>query len=94
MTVGMHCIVSGRVQGVTYRAATQRRARELGLAGWVRNLADGSVELCAFGAADGLAELREWLWVGSPSARVAAVVCKAAAPAEAAGIAGDFEVRR
>ena len=42
----VHLIVRGRVQGVFFRAATQREARRLGLTGWVRNRPDGSVEIC------------------------------------------------
>lgn len=91
---GMHCIVIGRVQGVFYRAATQRKARELALAGWVRNLDDGSVELCAWGEAEALAELRAWLWIGPPAAQVSAVVCKAVAADDIPDISGGFEVRR
>lgn len=94
MAEGIHCIVSGRVQGVSYRAATQRRAKELCLSGWVRNLADGSVELRAYGAPAALAELRQWLWTGPPQARVAAVVCNAiVATNDAANTSASFEVR-
>lgn len=56
-----------------YRAATQETARRLGLTGWVRNLADGSVELVACGDAEKLKELEQWLWQGPPRARVAQV---------------------
>lgn len=44
---GAHILVSGTVQGVGYRAWTDRTARELGLTGWVRNLYDGRVEILA-----------------------------------------------
>ena len=43
----LHLIVRGRVQGVYFRASTQREARRLGLGGWVKNRADGSVEILA-----------------------------------------------
>jgi acylphosphatase len=65
-----HYLVSGRVQGVFFRAATEAAARRWGLTGWVRNLADGSVELIACGAEAELAELERWLWQGPPRARV------------------------
>ncbi len=50
-------IVRGRVQGVAFRAATQAQAARLGLAGWVRNLADGSVEAAIEGAPDAVEAL-------------------------------------
>lgn len=65
-----HFLVSGRVQGVFFRAATEAAARRLGLTGWVRNLADGSVELVACGEDAKLSELEHWLWQGPPRARV------------------------
>jgi acylphosphatase len=66
-------VVSGRVQGVFFRAGTQDVARHLGLTGWVRNRSDGCVELIACGEAGALAKLEQWLWQGPPQARVARV---------------------
>lgn len=67
---GVKVRLAGRVQGVGFRAFVWRRARQMGLSGWVRNLADGDVEAEAWGdsaAVDGfLAALRQ----GPPSARV------------------------
>lgn len=62
--------VVGEVQGVGYRAATQRRATELGLSGWVRNRADGSVEMEAEGPQQALHDLRLWCEKGPALARV------------------------
>jgi acylphosphatase len=62
--------VRGTVQGVGYRAACQRRARELELCGWVRNRADGSVELEAEGATVRLEALEQWCRRGPTTARV------------------------
>lgn len=62
--------VSGRVQGVFYRASTREQAAALGLTGWVRNLADGRVELVACGPADVVAELEQWLYQGPRYAQV------------------------
>ncbi len=62
--------VSGRVQGVFFRASTRDRARELGLSGWVRNLPDGRVEFVAEGEESTLQELLQFLRVGPPGARV------------------------
>ena len=56
--------VRGRVQGVGYRYFAQRAASELGLAGYVRNLDDGRVEVYAVGAEDRLSELAARLWRG------------------------------
>jgi acylphosphatase len=69
----IRCIVAGRVQGVYYRAATVERATELGLGGWVKNLADGRVEAVASGPLEALTEFSAWLWQGPPAARVASV---------------------
>jgi acylphosphatase len=66
--------VTGRVQGVAFRASACDEARRLGLAGWVRNLADGGVELVAQGHADALDALERWCHSGPPAARVASVV--------------------
>jgi len=65
--------ITGRVQGVCYRAATQHTARRLGLRGTVRNLADGRVEIAAQGESDALDQLVNWCWQGPPAARVDAV---------------------
>lgn len=62
--------VQGRVQGVFYRASTQRVALELGLQGTVRNLPDGSVEVLAQGAPAALDALLAWARRGPPGARV------------------------
>ena len=62
--------VRGRVQGVAFRASTRSEARRLGLAGWVKNLPDGTVELEAQGAPEVVAQLLAWCAKGPPSARV------------------------
>ena len=66
-------LVSGRVQGVAFRAATEARARALGLAGFVRNLRDGRVEVVAQGEAAQVAALESWCRRGPPLARVDAL---------------------
>jgi len=62
--------VSGSVQGVFYRVSAKEQAAALGLTGWVRNLADGRVELVACGPADVVARLEQWLYQGPDYARV------------------------
>lgn len=69
----IRCIVAGRVQGVYYRAATAAQAERLHLDGWVKNLADGRVEVVAAGGPADVAALAAWLWQGPPAARVEAV---------------------
>jgi acylphosphatase len=66
-------IVTGRVQGVFYRASTREQALRLGLAGHAKNRSDGSVEVVACGAADALDALERWLRQGPPEARVETV---------------------
>jgi acylphosphatase len=63
-------IVRGRVQGVGYRWFVEREAHVLGIAGWVRNNADGSVEVLAMGSRDQLFGLRSRLRAGPRAARV------------------------
>jgi acylphosphatase len=69
----VRAIVSGRVQGVAYRASTVYEARGRGLTGWVRNRPDGSVELEAQGDDDGVTALLAWCAHGPPAARVTGV---------------------
>ena len=66
-------IVSGRVQGVFFRASTRDEALRLGITGHARNLDDGCVEVLACGSDDALAALERWLQHGPPLARVGAV---------------------
>lgn len=75
MPVCRRCWVSGRVQGVFFRAATRQRAQELGVTGYARNLDDGRVEVLACGESDAVESLCAWLWQGPPYARVAEVAC-------------------
>ena len=66
----LHCIVSGRVQGVCYRISTQEKANSMELKGWVRNLPDGRVEVYAAGDSDQLYIFKQWLYQGPAMARV------------------------
>jgi acylphosphatase len=69
-------VVSGRVQGVFFRASTSAEAERLGIAGSASNLADGRVEVIAIGADATIAALESWLRRGPPSARVDDVTCE------------------
>jgi acylphosphatase len=68
--IARRCFVSGRVQGVFYRASTRQKATELGCAGYARNLPDGRVEVLAVGEPQAVQGLLDWLWRGSPAAEV------------------------
>lgn len=88
--VRAHVFVSGRVQGVFYRATTRDTARQKGVDGWVKNLDDGRVEAVFEGDSETVAEMVEWCHTGSPQARVEDVEVDYEDPA---GIEG-FEIRR
>jgi acylphosphatase len=75
--------VSGRVQGVFYRATCVRKATELGLRGFARNLADGRVEVLACGEEAAVNTFVGWLWEGSPASKVSDVATEHADPAAA-----------
>lgn len=66
----IHCFVSGKVQGVWFRANTQEHAIGLGLTGWARNLPDGRVEVLACGPREQIQKLQQWLQHGPSLAQV------------------------
>jgi acylphosphatase len=73
MTVTRHLAISGRVQGVGFRFYMERKARALGLSGWVRNRLDGSVESVVQGKPAAVEAMIAWARQGPPSAVVAEV---------------------
>jgi acylphosphatase len=89
--VRAHLVFRGRVQGVFFRANTQRVAREEGLVGWVRNLEDGSVEAVVEGERARVEALVERLGREVKGARVDGVEARWEAPR---GKFDGFEVRR
>jgi acylphosphatase len=82
--------VTGQVQGVFYRAWTQAQARELGISGWVRNCADGSVEAHVQGEDQAVDRMIERMRKGPANARVDDIDVEAAALEKG----GRFELRR
>ncbi len=68
--VRAHVIVSGRVQGVFFRAETRQAARRIGVSGWVRNLPDGTVEAVFEGTRAQVDAMLDWCRQGPPTARV------------------------
>ena len=90
-------LVSGKVQGVWFRAGTREQALRLGLRGHACNLGDGRVEVLAMGEADAIERLAMWLQQGPPRARVDAVERRdadidAVARADAGPGAGAFRI--
>ncbi len=72
-TEQLHAIIQGGVQGVNFRSNTQAQGKRLGLAGWVRNRPDGTVEVLAQGPRPALEQLLQFLHKGPPMAYVTAV---------------------
>ena len=91
MTTRIRAHVEGAVQGVFYRASCQNEARKLDLTGYVRNRADGTVELEAQGDAADVDRLLDWCWQGPPDAGVTRVSSEVVAAVEGEG---PFEIRR
>lgn len=87
----LHLFVTGRVQGVSYRANAAAMGERLGLCGWVRNLVDGRVEILAQGDDKALKSLLAWAHQGPAMARVEHVEAHWGTPAQ--NLAG-FEILR
>lgn len=85
MTRATRYVVTGRVQGVGFRAFTVDAARAEGLVGWVRNRPDGAVEVQAEGDADALQRFEWRLWQGPPHGRVDDVASEDVVPGGATG---------
>ena len=83
------CLVGGRVQGVFYRATAAGRARELGIRGYARNLADGRVEVVAHGDEVVVGTFVSWLWTGSSASKVTSVEVSDIAP-DSVPLSADF----
>lgn len=82
-------LVSGRVQGVSFRAYTRSAARQLGVTGWVRNLSDGKVEALVEGKPEQVNSMMAWFRKGSPFSKVDRVSIYEEAPT---GEFNDFDI--
>jgi acylphosphatase len=68
--ISRRVVIKGRVQGVMFRASCAREARRENVAGYAKNLPDGSVEVLLEGEADAVKKVLSWCWKGPPAARV------------------------
>ena len=85
-----HLLISGRVQGVSYRMAAWQQAQQLALSGWVSNLADGRVEMIIQGQTDSLEKMIAWAEQGPRFANVSHIeISERTASADFT----DFEIR-
>lgn len=90
MKTKVHAMIKGRVQGVWYRQSTLEQAQQLGLAGWVRNRADGSVEAIFEGDKEAVEQMVDWCRQGPPLAVVESIDADHCEPE---GLAPPFQVR-
>lgn len=88
-----HVLVSGKVQGVYYRAHAREEAHRLGIAGWIRNLPDGRVEGLFRGPEEAVRAMVKWCKTGPPRAVVTAVECEERVLDEGWDGPHDFEIR-
>ena len=72
--VRVHVMISGKVQGVWFRASTQQKAETLGITGWVRNTREGNVEAVFEGTEDAVQQMVAWCHHGPPLSKVTHVV--------------------
>lgn len=76
MSICVRCLVSGKVQGVFFRASARHQADILGISGYARNRLDGTVEVVACGEVSAIDQFKAWLTRGPSGARVSGVSCE------------------
>jgi acylphosphatase len=91
--IARRCFVSGRVQGVFFRASTRQKAADLGCSGYAKNLPDGRVEVLIAGEPPAVQAVVDWLWTGPPAARVTQVEVREAALEELDDVPVGFATR-
>ncbi len=74
--ISVRCIVTGKVQGVFFRASTREQALQLNIKGYAKNLSGGEVEVIACGNKDAIGQLKQWLNCGPKYAKVKNVDCE------------------
>ncbi|KYK22878.1 acylphosphatase [Thermoplasmatales archaeon SG8-52-2] len=90
MISSVHVLISGRVQGVFFRANTKQQAEMLGLSGWVRNTKDGKVEAIFEGEEEGVDQIIKWCHKGPSLSKVEKVDVKKQVPTNEYD---DFSIR-
>ena len=90
--IARRLLVRGRVQGVFFRAWTRDQARDLGIAGWVRNLRSGEVEMLLAGPGETVERMISLVRRGPPAAEISEVVVADAGPGEGRTEGGGFEI--
>lgn len=88
--ISKHLKISGRVQGVGFRASLEREAVRRGLVGWVRNRRDGTVEALVVGQVDSVDDLIHWAHDGPSAARVARVEVEVVKDSDLAAPGSEF----
>lgn len=86
----VHVLIKGKVQGVGFRASTRRRAKNLELAGWVKNLDNGDVEAVFEGSEENVDEMLDWCKKGPSLAKVVDVKVEEEEPK----VLESFEIKR
>lgn len=94
-STGVFARITGRVQGVSYRASARQEAKGLGLRGWVRNTDDGAVELLIGGEGPAVDSMLRWCHRGPKAAKVTQVQTREATAEELDSLPGSgFAIRR
>jgi len=83
MKSNVHVIISGKVQGVWFRANTKQKAEQYGITGWIKNTKEGNVEAVFEGENKHIKELIEWCQRGPPLAEVEDVIVEKQRPTNA-----------